>query len=112
MLEQLLKLPGFIYQIDQSYYYLGKWICKECTELDETDCVMMYDTCRTSGDTAETALYFNKIRAYSDFALEVPYNPVLIRQSMSDLLDGLSESASTRLAEQIQRFEEDLAKYC
>lgn len=112
MLEQLLKLPGFIYQIGGSYYYLGKWICKECTELNETDCVMMYDTCRTSGDDSETAFYFNKIRAYSDFALEIPYNPALIRQSMAHLLDGLSENASTGLAAQIKRVEEDLTKYC
>ena len=28
---QLLKSPGFLYQIGNKYYYLGKWICKECT---------------------------------------------------------------------------------
>ena len=32
MLERLLKQPGFIYEINGSYYFLGKWICKECTE--------------------------------------------------------------------------------
>ena len=30
--ERILKLPGFLYQIGNNYYYLGKWICKECTE--------------------------------------------------------------------------------
>ena len=32
--ERILKLPGFLYQIGNNYYYLGKWICKECTEVD------------------------------------------------------------------------------
>ena len=39
MLETLLTLPGFIYQADGKYYFLGKWICKECTDVDATDCV-------------------------------------------------------------------------
>ena len=112
MLERLLKLPGFIYQINYSYYYLGKWICKECTEVNETDCVMMYDMCRNAGDINETALYFNKLRAYSDFALEIPYNAALSRQSMAELIDGLSDTAKANLEKQIQHVEEDLPKYC
>ena len=111
MWERLLKLPGFIYQIDQNFYYLGKWICKECTDFNETDCVMMYEMGRSSNDFAETALYFNKMRAYSDFALEIPYNAAKIRQSMAELIDGLSESAKTRLETQIQHVEEDVLKF-
>ena len=42
LLEKLLKTPGFIYQIKGNYYFLGKWICKECTDTDATECVMMY----------------------------------------------------------------------
>ena len=42
--ETLLKQPGFLYKIGQKHYYLGKWICKECTESDASDCVMMYHT--------------------------------------------------------------------
>ena len=111
MLERLLRLPGFIYQADQRYYYLGKWICKECTEVNETDCVMMYEMSRSAGEFGETALYFNKLRAYSDFALEIPYNPAKIRSSMEELLNGLSEAAITRLDKQIQHLEEDLPKF-
>lgn len=111
MLERLLKLPGFIYQVNQKYYYLGKWICKECTEVNETDCVMMYEMSRSAGEFGETAFYFNKIRAYSDFALEIPYNPVLIRQTMTEIIDSLSEAAKQRLEKQIQNLEEDIPKF-
>ena len=45
MIEQLLSQPGFIYEINGKYYFLGKWICKECTEVDACDCVMMYEIC-------------------------------------------------------------------
>ena len=41
-LETLLKLPGFLYEVNGHYYYLGKWICKECTEIEATDCVSIY----------------------------------------------------------------------
>jgi len=112
MLERLLKLPGFIYQINQDYYYLGKWICKACTEVNETDCVMMYEMSRSADDFQETALYFNKLRAYSDFALEIPYNAAAIRKNMSELIDSLSDASRLRLEKQIQHVEEDLPKFC
>ena len=89
--ERLLKLPGFLYQIGSNYYYLGKWICKKCTDQDATDCVTMYQMCRTGGEEPETRTYFQKIRAFSDFALEVPYNPAKIADDMNILLESLSE---------------------
>ncbi len=112
MLEQLLKQSGFIYEINGRYYFLGKWICKECTEVEQTDCVVMYQMCRSGGEEPETNMYFQKIRAHSDFALEIPYNPVKIREDMSSILADLSETASKSLEKQIQNFEEDLVKYC
>lgn len=111
MLERLLKLPGFIYQVNQKYYYLGKWICKECTDVNATDCVMMYEMSRNAGEFSETAFYFNKLRAYSDFALEIPYNPVQIRQNMTEIIESLSDAAGRRLEKQIQNLEEDLPKF-
>lgn len=100
MLETLLSLPGFIYQADGKYYFLGKWICKECDDVDATDCVTMYRMCREAGEEKNASLYFQKIRAYSDFALEVPYNPEKIRSDMSALLQGLSDQALSDLAGQ------------
>lgn len=108
MLEKLLSLPGFIYEADESYYYLGKWICKECTNVDETDCVTMYQMCRSSGEMKEASFYFQKIRAYSDFALEIPYNPALIRENMEKLLASLSENGQKNLEKQIQQVESDV----
>ena len=110
--EQLLKYPGFLYQIGHTHYYLGKWICKECTETDPTDCVMMYHMCRSAKEEADTGLYFNKIRAYSDFALEIPFNPAKIKADMTALIDGLSDIDLASLKTQVQYFEEDYTKYC
>lgn len=112
MLERLLKYPGFIYRIDGTFYYLGKWICKECTDTEASDCVPMYEMCRSEKEDAEAGMYFHKIRAYSDFALDIPYDPALIREHMTALVDGLSPDARKDLCGQIQCFEEDHGKYC
>ena len=56
-------------------------------------------------------VYFQKMRAYSDFALEIPYNPTQIRSDMEALLDSLSESALSRLQAQYDAFAEDLERY-
>lgn len=111
MLEQLLSLPGFLYNLDGKYYYLGKWICKECTDADAADCVYMYDMYRNTHDEKEACYYFQKLRAYSDLSLEIPYNPEKIRHNMKHLLESLSESAADKLNSQISAFSEDLPKY-
>ena len=67
--------------------------------------------CRSSNEKNETAMYFQKMRAYSDFALEIPYNPTQIRSDMEALLDSLSESALSRLQAQYDAFAEDLERY-
>lgn len=63
---------------------------------DATDCVTMYQMCRTGGEEPETRTYFQKIRAFSDFALEVPYNPAKIADDMNMILESLSEKANYR----------------
>ena len=50
MLEKLLSQPGFIYEIDGNYYFLGKWICKESLDVNANDFVFMYQMCHRSGD--------------------------------------------------------------
>lgn len=112
MLELLLKQPGFIYEINGQYYFLGKWICKESTDMNANDFVFMYQMCRRSQEEPDTAMYFHKIRACADFALEIPYNPVKIKNDMEAILSNLSETASKSLEKQIQNFVEDLPKYC
>lgn len=109
--ERLLKLPGFLYQIGSNYYYLGKWICKECTDQNATDCVTMYQMCRSGGEEQETNIYFQKLRAFSDFALEVPYNPAKISEDMNTLLESLSEDETAGLVKQIESLEEDVLKF-
>lgn len=109
--EQLLELPGFLYEISGRYYYLGKWICKECTDLEATDCVTMYHMCRNAREEAETNLYFQKLRAFSDFALDIPYNPAKIKEDIESLIHSLTDSESERLAQTLQAFKEDLQKY-
>ena len=112
LLEEFLQQPGFIYEINGKYYFLGKWICKECTELDATDRVSMYQMCRNQQEEKETNMYFQKIRAYSDFALEVPYNPEKIKSDMQAILETLSDENTAALSEQLAGFKKDLAKYC
>ena len=99
--ERILKLPGFLYQIGNNYYYLGKWICTECTDQAATDCVTMYQMCRAGKEEPETNTYFQKLRAYSDFALEVPYNPSKIAADMKAILESLSDEQLHNLTEQI-----------
>lgn len=111
LLDRLLTLPGFIYQIGNRYYYLGKWICKECSDTNATDCVTMYQICRSSNEEPDTNLYFQKLRAFSDFALEVPYDPDKIKSNMSSLLSSLSEEETQKLETKVLHFEEDLSKY-
>ena len=112
LLEEFLQQPGFIYEINGKYYFLGKWNCKECTELDATDSVSMYQMCRNQQEEKETNMYFQKIRAYSDFALEVPYNPEKIKSDMQAILETLSDENTAALSEQLAGFKKDLAKYC
>lgn len=112
MVEQLLGLPGFLYELDGHFYYLGKWICKECTETNATDCVMMYQMCRSGHEEPETNMYFQKLRAFSDFALEIPYNPAKIKNDMTALICSLTDSGKESLQKQIQCLSEDVTKYC
>ena len=110
--DQLLKLPGFIYEIEGKYYFLGKWICKECADTQATDSVVMYQMCRAGKEEPDTNMYFQKIRAFSDFALEVPFNPAKLKEDMAAVTGGLSEASLNSLKAQVQSFEEDLLKYC
>mgnify|MGYP007027405784 CR=1 FL=1 len=53
-----------------------------------------------------------KIRAFSDFALEVPYNPEKIKADLTAIEENLSDTERESLKTQIDHFEEDMAKYC
>lgn len=112
LIEKLLKQPGFLYEIGNKYYYLGKWICKECTEVEAADCVTMYHMCRAGHEEPDTCMYFQKIRAHSDFALEIPYNPAKIKKDMTALIDELPNLFMESLVKQVGYFEEDFKKYC
>ncbi len=110
--ERILKYPGFLYELKGTHYFLGKWICKECTDENAADCVFMYRMSRKANEEPETNMYFQKIRAHADFALEVPYNPAKIKEDLTALLDGLSDAELTSLKKQLDDFEEDFGKYC
>lgn len=112
MTERILKYPGFLYELNGTYYYLGKWICKECDNTDASDSAFMYRMSRRAGEEPETNMYFQKIRAFADFALEVPYNPDKIKEDLTSLLEGYSDAVLDSLQEQLDCFEEDCRKYC
>lgn len=110
--ERILKYPGFLYELSGNYYFLGKWICKECKDVNAADCVFMYRMSRKSGEEPETNMYFQKIRAFADFALEVPYNPAKIKEDLAALLKHLSDAETASLTRQLDDFEKDYQKYC
>ena len=83
LLEEFKKNPGFVYRIGTDYYYIGKWICKPCTD---------------------AALYFQKLRAYSEFALDIPYNPAKILQYQTALVEALSDADIQSLTDQLRHF--------
>ena len=56
-------------------------------------------------------MYFQKLRAHADFALEIPYNPVKIKTDLEELLNGLSDTQKGNLENQFSNFKEDLEKY-
>ena len=41
--QDFISRPGFVYRIGNQCYYLGKWICRECTEQDAADSHYMYE---------------------------------------------------------------------
>lgn len=103
--KKLIKYPGFIYKIGFNYHFIGRWLCKECTELDATDCCEMFMMFSHREPNQDSAIYFNKVRAYSDFALEVPCDPVGSAAAVKDLIDSLSESELEKLANQVEDYE-------
>lgn len=104
MLEMFKKSPGFVYQIGADYYFLGKWICKPCADVEIQDSLAMFNICLDAGETANAGIYFQKIRAYSDFALEIPYNPVKIQNDIQTLIEKLSPAEKADLEKQTTRF--------
>lgn len=109
LLEEFKKSPGFVYRIGTDYYYIGKWICKPCTDEAVTDCHAMYEMCIRAKETANAALYFQKLRAYSEFALDIPYNPAKILQDQTALVEALSDADIQSLTDQLRHFHDQAA---
>jgi len=76
-----------------------------------TDDAFMYDMCRNEQEEPNTNMYFQKLRAHADFALEIPYNPVKIKTDIENLLNELSDAQKSNLEKQLANFKEDLFKY-
>ena len=76
-------------------------------ELDAEDVLAEMERLEQSG----ASFQFQKIRAFSDFALEIPHNPEKIKKNMTALIDSLSDDALKSLEIQMDQFEEDMAKY-
>ena len=105
--EALKKSPGFVYQIGTQYYFLGKFICKPCTDIEITDTHAMYDVCSSAGEIKNASFYFQQLRAHTDFALEVPFNIVKLQKDFNELWDSLSDFQKSSLEKQYLRFAKD-----
>ena len=81
-------------------------------EKDDIHIGMSQKKAETKKEEPETNTYFQKLRAYSDFALEVPYNPSKIAADMKAILESLSDEQLHNLTEQIDHLEEDITRYC
>lgn len=101
-----ISRPGFLYRIGNKYYYLGKWICQECDNCEATDSQYMLELAYKEQNPADLNLYFQKLRAYSDFALVPPLNKEKIYRSQDLLLGSLTEAQSEDLQNQLHIFEE------
>ena len=73
---------------------------------------MMYHMCKNNHEEPDTNIYFQKLRAFSDFAVEVACNPAKRKEDLTALVNGLSTEDLTKLQEQVAFFEEALAKKC
>lgn len=80
--------------------------------MDVTDCHAMYEICSSAGEAAETALYFQRLRAYSDFALDIPYNQAMIQKNLGILLKHLTSHEQDELKSQLDRFARDFEAFC
>lgn len=107
ILDAIKKSPGFVYQIGTQYYFLGKYICKPCTDTEVTDTHAMYDVCSSAGEMQNASFYFQKLRAYSDFALEAPFNAAKLQADFSALWEKLSDFQKNSLEKQYQHFAKD-----
>lgn len=98
------SLPGFLYRIGYDYYYLGKWICEKCDDTGATDSHFMYELALKEQNAADMGLYFQRLRAYSDFALIPPFNAARVHGSQDRLLGLLSDEQLQELQNQIEDF--------
>lgn len=100
-----ISRPGFLYRIGSEYYYLGKWICLKCENTDASDTHFMYELSLKEKHSPELNLYFQRLRAYSDFALIPPFNAAAVRDSQDRLLESLSDIQQEDLKRQIESFQ-------
>lgn len=98
--------PGFLYRIGSHHYYLGKWICQECEDCNATDSHYMLELAYKEHNPADLNLYFQKLRAYSDFALVPPLDKQKVYNSQDLLLESLTEDQAQDLQNQLRIFEE------
>ena len=107
MFDKLKKSPGFVYQIGTQYYFLGKFICKPCDDTAVTDTHAMYEITSDAGEAQNAMFYFQKLRAYSDFALEAPFDIVKLHNDMTELFSNLSDFQKNSFQKQYLRFAKD-----
>lgn len=107
LLEALKKSPGFVYKLGTQYYFLGRYICRLCESTEITDTHAMYDLCSSEDEVQNAAFYFQKLRAYSDFALEAPFNAAKYEKDLTELIEQLSDFQRQSLKQQYLRFAKD-----
>ncbi len=110
--ERILKLPGFSLSDREQIIILENGSARNAP----TRLPLIVSPCircaALEKKNLKQILIFKKLRAYSDFALEVPYNPSKIAADMKAILESLSDEQLHNLTEQIDHLEEDITRYC
>lgn len=109
--QDFISRPGFVYRIGNQYYYLGKWICQKCSDSDAADSHYMYELAYKEQNPADLNLYFQKLLAYSDFALTPPLDKEGVHRAQDLLLESLSDIQAEDLTHQIHVFEECCSRF-
>lgn len=83
----------------------------KCSDSDAADSHYMYELAYKEQNPADLNLYFQKLRAYSDFALTPPLDKEGVHRAQDLLLESLSDIQAEDLTHQIHVFEECCSRF-
>ena len=105
LVYKLTHYPGFVYKMNDHYYYIGRCQFEEVTDQDVTDSYEMFHIFGREKNNLDTAQYFAKLRAYADMALTPPADPEGAKKKLEEFLDELNPMEAALFGGQVTYFE-------